>query len=102
MTRSTSMLPCAGGNSLPAMSPSTKLDRSSRNLNTTQPADESRTDPGRGAAMSVDYEVGYKRPPPATQFKKAQSGTPRGRQRLSRNLMSDSAEELAHCSNVTA
>ena len=51
--------------------------------------------------MSADYEVGYKRPPPATQFKKGQSGNPRGRQKLSRNLKSDLAEELASCVNIT-
>lgn len=33
-----------------------------------------------------DYEVGYGRPPKATQFKPGQSGNPRGRPRTSRNV----------------
>lgn len=33
-----------------------------------------------------DYEVGYGRPPKATQFKKGRSGNPRGRPRASKNV----------------
>lgn len=29
--------------------------------------------------MSNDYEIGYKKPPPKTQFRKGQSGNPSGR-----------------------
>jgi hypothetical protein len=34
----------------------------------------------------TDYEVGYKKPPKHSQFKKGQSGNPRGRPRGSKNL----------------
>jgi hypothetical protein len=44
---------------------------------------------------SDDYEVGYKRPPKRTQFKKGQSGNPRGRQAGARNFETDLREELA-------
>jgi len=33
-----------------------------------------------------DYEVGYGRPPKATQFKQGQSGNPRGRPKASKNV----------------
>src|SRR5260370_28213794 len=33
-----------------------------------------------------DYEVGYKKPPTHSQFKKGQSGNPRGRPRRAKNL----------------
>jgi hypothetical protein len=33
-----------------------------------------------------DYEVGYKKPPKHSQFKKGQSGNPRGRPRGSKNF----------------
>jgi hypothetical protein len=41
-----------------------------------------------------DYDVGYCRPPKATQFKKGQSGNPHGRQPGSRNFETDLQEEL--------
>ncbi len=41
-----------------------------------------------------DYEVGYKRPPKANQFKKGQSGNPKGRKKGVRNLMSDVRDEF--------
>ena len=42
-----------------------------------------------------DYEIGYKRPPKATQFKKGQSGNPRGRLAGTRNFETDLREELS-------
>lgn len=36
--------------------------------------------------MANDYKVGYRKPPPATQFKKGQSGNSKGRPKGSRNL----------------
>lgn len=35
------------------------------------------------------YDVGYKKPPPATQFKKGESGNPRGRPKGSKNFESE-------------
>jgi len=41
-----------------------------------------------------DYEVGYKRPPRATQFKSGESGNPKGRQKLKKAFKTDLQEEL--------
>ncbi len=41
-----------------------------------------------------DYEVGYRKPPRKSQFKPGVSGNPKGREKGSRNLKSDLAEEL--------
>jgi hypothetical protein len=38
------------------------------------------------ADQDEDFEVGFKKPPKATQFKKGRSGNPRGRPKGSRNL----------------
>ena len=36
-----------------------------------------------------DYEVGYKKPPKDSQFKKGESGNPKGRKKNTRNLKTD-------------
>ena len=42
-----------------------------------------------------DYEVGYGRPPAHTQFKKGQSGNPRGRPKRQEEEMSDIMHRVA-------
>jgi hypothetical protein len=39
------------------------------------------------SAGSDNYEVGYRKPPMATRFRKGQSGNPRGRKRASENFL---------------
>jgi hypothetical protein len=41
------------------------------------------------------YEVGYRKPPKHTQFKRGESGNPAGRPKGTRNLSTDLADELA-------
>ncbi|QWE17157.1 DUF5681 domain-containing protein [Polynucleobacter sp. AP-Nino-20-G2] len=41
-----------------------------------------------------DYNVGYRRPPKTTQFKKGESGNPKGRPKGSRSLQTILVEEL--------
>lgn len=45
--------------------------------------------------MPDDYEVGYKKPPPQTRFRKGWSGNPKGRPKATKNLKTDLMEELA-------
>jgi hypothetical protein len=51
--------------------------------------------------MADDYKIGFKRPPKASQFKKGQSGNPRGRPKGARNLKTDLAEELGERIGIT-
>ncbi len=44
--------------------------------------------------MSKDYEVGYRKPPKATQFKPGQSGNAKGRPKGTKNFKTDLLEEL--------
>lgn len=46
------------------------------------------------AKKRTDYEVGYRKPPVHTRFKKGQSGNPKGRRKGTQNLATDLAEEL--------
>lgn len=47
------------------------------------------------------YAVGYKKPPRATQFRRGQSGNPKGRPKGSKNLASIIQKELASHVDVT-
>lgn len=49
-----------------------------------------RTDPEN----AEDYEVGYRKPPKATRWKKGQSGNPNGRPKNARGLKTDLRAEL--------
>lgn len=48
-----------------------------------------------------DDEVGYKKPPKKTQFKKGQSGNPKGRPKGIKNLSTDLQEELQEKVTIT-
>ena len=44
--------------------------------------------------MSKDYDVGYRKPPKATQFKPGKSGNAKGRPKGTKNFKTDLLEEL--------
>ncbi len=44
--------------------------------------------------MGREYEIGYRRPPSRTRFRKGQSGNPKGRPKGTKNLKTDLFEEL--------
>lgn len=50
---------------------------------------------------SDDYDVGYKKPPTHSQFKKGQSGNPKGRPKGVKNLATDLQEEMTAKIQIT-
>lgn len=48
-----------------------------------------------------DYEIGYGRPPKHTQFRKGQSGNPKGRKKGARGLKTDLRAELGQRVEIT-
>ncbi len=44
--------------------------------------------------MPDDYEIGYKKPPPRSRFRKGRSGNPKGRPKATKNFKTDLMEEL--------
>ena len=62
-------------------------------------AEEAATDRDQAPSASTktssgDFDVGYKKPPRHTRFKKGRSGNPKGRPKGAKNLKTDLSEEL--------
>src|SRR5215203_4534721 len=65
-------------------------------------SEETKMAESEGAAPPArDYEVGYGRPPKATQFKPEQSGNPKGRKKGSKNLKSQFCDTLGEMVTIT-
>ncbi|MES0863738.1 DUF5681 domain-containing protein [Ruegeria sp. SCPT10] len=53
------------------------------------------------ASDDQDYEVGYRKPPKNTRFRKGQSGNPKGRPKGARGLKTDLRAELSERVTIT-
>lgn len=60
-----------------------------------------RTKDGTTAPGAASYEVGYGKPPKTTQFRKGESGNPRGRPKGQRNLATELHQALSETVVVT-
>lgn len=60
-----------------------------------------RTKDGTAAPRAASYEVGYGKPPKASQFRKGESGNPRGRPKGRRNLATELHQALSETVVVT-
>ena len=59
------------------------------------------TNPAKGLVQPAEYEIGYGKPPKATQFKPGYSGNKKGRPKGSRNFQNDLKQVLNSKTVVT-